>query len=268
MKSLGWILFAVFVLTPAFIVLWWIIKGKKSATPSPTATPAVASGNSTSKWWSWAWKHITLKGVSAFTIGIVITLTVREFWREGWDKFSTDHGWYFWLVLVAGNLLFCLLFGRGAKSPAGGTTASAGGHPQTDDTGGLATFGRIVIGFIVLFTAIHFIKVLFPGVWQDNQRSYGQTVAQPTGQLDPEGSWVRKMAGTNGWTHIQVGKNLKMRCVPDHPTAHIWIRFNNESPIEDWRDQELFPAPLETPYDFYFKSAGTNEVPVKIYLTQ
>ncbi len=207
------------------------------------------------------------------TIGMVVLYVGSFFFPDMGFKsewgLSKSYVWTEWSILKAlvgiGILAKIIHWLFKKVTNSGPATPQAGGHVQTDDTGGLATFGRIVIGFIVLFTAIHFIKVLFPGVWQDNQRSYGQTVVQPNNQLG-QGPFVRITPDTNSWTPLVVGKDMYIHWAIEGP-GHILSRFNDSPEQEDWSGQQVVTPTPVGPYTVFFKAKDTNSVSLRVYVT-
>jgi len=231
------------LLVPVVLFIWPKVKGH---IPSP-------------KWPKISW--INGRALVALAVGILITLTVREFWRPRWDQFFASHGQYAWLVVLAANVLFCLLFGRRMGThghTTGGHTAAAGhGHDSSPSVGRAALKTLALLILVAICGSIYQTwKVV--GVAESRQAggrfpvtTQPHVVEKP---LDlPAGQWT-PFRVEPGWNLFWV------------TPSHIQFKFGlDERPQDDYPGVTLRLPRRVAPYTVWL-TPGQNTQWVRVYL--
>ena len=199
-------------------------------------------------------KWLKAKMLITFAIGIIIALTVREFWRQEWSSFHANHGWYFWLVLIGGIVLFCYVFGRSGESKSHGTPKHAAGSHE-DHGGGLGILGGFTLLGVVLFLVVSLLQAA--RTVQGMQGGAPVAVSTP-----PSGTFVIPVSSAT-WTPVQVPFAMDMAWYNEKA---ILVQLQPDPPFEDDGKTAVKFQAKTGPYNALFKAKeGTAEV--KIVLT-
>ncbi len=246
MRTLGWLLLCVFLVLPFIFTAVIIIRKKKAGPISSTTT---TEGTETSSWLekAWGWLEKSGKLFLVMAIGIVITLSVREFWRQEWDSFFLKHGWYAWTVTIMANVLFCYLFGRGYETGSD-EEGHAHGSGEKSGLGALA----MVLAAIVVIGVIAAVVIM-----NSRQGQMTNTTAQGLPRNDTYA------LTKNGWTQVSIGQGIDAVW---HAPDKYFYRYDNEPTVyEDKPDITVKKAKRRGPYKVYFQA---EEVPTTVSVFQ
>lgn len=256
-QILKWVLVILgilFAVTPFILVPLIIARGKNKTSPPD-------EGGST-----WEKCRNRFSGLGRMSITLLVwmflVVTIHEFFRADWDRFTHEHGWgYTLFMLTVATIGFCMLFGREEKKTPKSADAPAqahgGGHGGHGEHGGGGVW-KLVLGFIVLGIVLNSLTTI-------GEQRQVQTIA-PSVAIN-KGPFLPVEALPDRWA-IEASVTVEEGSYASFDTDSsetVLYRFNN-GPVQEYRHGQhtIGPSPGGK-YTIGFRSKGSVPVVVKVY---